>query len=60
MYFRAITMREKRKKLVDYALIAYKASEKDDINEINYQYASVVCNSSDGYDNIPVINTIMR
>jgi flagellar basal body-associated protein FliL len=51
---------EKGKKRVYNALITYKSSEKDDNNEINYQYASIVCNSSDGYDNLPVINTIMR
>ena len=60
MNFRAITMEKTRKKRVYHALIAYKSSEKDDNNEIIYQYASIVCNSSDGYDNLPVINTIMR
>ena len=50
----------KNKKRDYQALIVYNLSDKDDNNKINSQYASIVCKLSDGYDNLPVINTIMR
>ena len=50
----------KNKKRDYQALIVYNLSEKDDNNKINSQYALIVCKLSDGYDNLPVINTIMR